>query len=540
MLHFSRLQQAIILAICILGCLAVLPNFLAQATLDRLPAIARNKINLGLDLRGGAHLLTRMDIDELKKDWQLTIIDDVTKRMREAKIGRTGLGAQGGSVVLRLAKPEDMEAALKTVRAMIQPVGGVAFGAGNPDLDIKQTGPDSISITPTEPALVDRVGQAMGTAIEVIRRRLDPDGTKEVAVQRQGSDRILVQQPGVETEPDLQRIRDLLKAAAKMTFHLVHPTMTAEEAKQSRVPPGYKIVPSGERTSGGGDELIEDRPLVTGEQLTGSQPGTDSRTNEWVVNFSFNRTGALAFGRATQANIGRRFAVVLDNKVITAPVIRDAINTGSGQISGSFDAKSATDLATLLRSGALPARLTVEEERVVGASLGQDSIDSGKRAAIIGLIGVAAFMILAYGLFGVFAVVGAALHVILVLAIMSFLGATMTLPGIAGVVLTIGMAVDANVLIYERIREELRNGKPPLSAIDAGFSRAYATIIDSQLTTFIAGLLMFALGSGPIKGFAVTLTLGIITTVFTAFTVTRMLASWWVRSQDRRTIEAPL
>ena len=538
MLQFTRWKTIATLTVCLLGLLLCIPNFLSKERFDALPVIAKHKFGLGLDLRGGAHLLTTMDLDELRKDWLGNIQDDVRKRLREAKIVFTPPGIQNGAVNVRFPKPEDTEAGLKALQPMAQSAGNALTGATGRDLDIKQAGPDFLTITPTEPALNERATQAIGAAIEIIRKRLDPDGTKEVAVQRQGRDRILVQQPGVETEKELEAIRNTLRQAAKMTFHLVHPTMTAEEAKQTRVPSGYMLVPATDR--GPAEELIETRPVLTGEQLKSANPGFDSQTNQPIIQFSFNSTGARIFGKISSENIGRRFAIVLDGKVISAPVFRSAILGGSGEISGSFTVEEVNRLSTLLQSGSLPAKLTIVEERVVGASLGADSIEQGKRAGMIGLIGVAAFMIFAYGLFGVFAVIGAALHVVLVLALMSLLGSTMTLPGIAGVVLTIGMAVDANVLIYERIREELRNGKTPLSAIDAGFARAYATIIDSQLTTFIAGLLMFALGSGPVKGFAVTLTLGIITTVFTAFTVTRMLASWWVQAQDRRMVPAPL
>ena len=538
MLQFTRWKTIATLAICLLGVLLTIPNFLSKDSYDALPAIARHKFGLGLDLRGGAHLLTTIDLDELRKDWFGNIQDDVRKRLREAKIVFSPPGVQGGSVIVRFPNATDNEAGLKALKPVAQPVGNVLTGGGTLDLDIKQTGPDVVTITPTEAATADRATQAIGAAIEVLRKRLDPDGTKEVAVQRQGNDRILIQLPGVETEAELAAVKAIITTTARMTFHLVHPTMTAEEAKQTRVPSGYTVYKATDR--GAAEELIETRPVLTGDQLKSASPGFDSRSNEPVIQFTFNSAGARIFGKISSENIGRRFAIVLNNEVISAPVFRSAILGGSGEISGNFTVQEVQRLSTLLQSGSLPAKLTIVEERVVGASLGQDSIDQGKRAGLIGLVGVAVFMIGAYGLFGVFAVVGAALHVVLVLALMSLLNSTMTLPGIAGVVLTIGMAVDANVLIYERIREELRNGKTPLSAIDAGFSRAYATIIDSQLTTFIAGLLMFALGSGPIKGFAVTLTLGIITTVFTAFTVTRMLASWWVHAQDRRLVPAPL
>jgi preprotein translocase subunit SecD len=547
MLHFSRIYTLAILGICLLGLLLPIPNFLSKSTYDSLPSWAQHRIGLGLDLRGGAHLLASMDMDELKKDWLQKIVDQARQKLREAKLPYSGLGQSGGAVQVRLTKPEDMDAALKGLRSIVQAAGGESLAlGGSPDIAVtSDQAANSITLTPTEAGMNERAGQAVATAVEIIRNRLDPGGIKEVAVQRQGRDRILVQAPGVESAAEVANLKELINKSAKLTYHLLHPTMSAQDVELGggKVPSGYELLPSDERQ---GDRyastkyLVDKRSLLTGEDLADAQPGFDSNTNEPVVNFRFNQRGAKIFGKVSTENVGKPFAMVLDGKVISAPVIREPILGGTGQISGNFSVKDANNLAILLRSGALPAKLTIVEERVVGASLGQDAIDAGKRAAIIGMIGVAAFMIFAYGLFGVFAVIGAAMHVVFVIAIMTFLGSTMTLPGIAGVVLTIGMAVDANVLIYERIREELRNKKTPIAAIDAGFARAYATIIDSQLTTFIAGLLMFWLGSGPIRGFAVTLTLGILTTVFTAFTITRLLTSWWLAAQKTRKIEAPL
>lgn len=547
MLHFTRAYTVAILAICLIGLLLPVPNFLSKQTYDRLPSWAQHRIGLGLDLQGGAHLLAAMDLDELKKDWLSKIIDQARQKLREGKIGYSGLGAVAGSVQVRLTKTEELDAALKAMRSLVQQVGGgVSMGlGGTPDLDVKSDGANIITLTPTEPALNERASQAIATAVEIIRNRIDPGGIKEVAVQRQGRDRILVQAPGVEDAAEVANIKKLINQSAKLTFNLLNPSASAEDVASggSRVPSGYELLPSDERQGEryrDAKYLVDKRALLTGEDLADAQQAFDSRTNEPVVSFRFNQRGAKIFGKVTTEHVGQPFAMVLDGKVISAPVIREPILGGTGQISGSFSVQDAQNLAILLRSGALPAKLSVVEERVVGASLGQDSIEAGKRAAIIGMIGVAVFMIFAYGLFGIFAVIGAAMHVVLVIAIMTALGSTMTLPGIAGVVLTIGMAVDANVLIYERIREELRNKKTPLAAIDAGFARAYGTIIDSQLTTFIAGLVMFWLGSGPIRGFAVTLTLGILTTVFTAFTITRLLVAWWLSAQKTRKIEAPL
>ena len=538
MLYFTRWKVLAILGTCLLGILACLPNFMSKESFEKLPAALQNKIGLGLDLRGGAHLLMSMDTNEVRKGWATTLRGDARRELRDAKIGYTGLGVEGGAVQVKLSKPEEMDTAVKALRKLIQPVGNAVLGKSGNDIEVNAgSEAGSIVISPTEVGIQNRISNALSSSIEVMRSRIDGSGTKEANIVRQGSDRILVQVPGIE---DTKSLLDLLGSTAKLTFHDVNSQVSVEDAKLTRVPAGYKIYEGapGERE---GSYLLKEEPVVEGDDLVDARAGFDSQHGGAPdIEFRFNQRGAVKFADFTKNHVGQPFAIVLDDKVLSAPVINSAILGGSGVITGNFTVESANKLAVQLRSGALPAKLSVVEERTVGASLGQDSIDAGKRAALIGMLGVAAFMIFAYGLFGVFAVIGAALHVILVLGIMSLIGSTMTLPGIAGVVLTIGMAVDANVLIYERIREELRAGKTPIMAIEQGFARAYATILDSQSTTFIAGLVMFWLGSGPIRGFAITLTLGILTTVFTAFTVTRLLVAWWVARQKGKKIEAPL
>ena len=538
MLYFTRWKVISILATCLLGILALVPNFMSKESFDNLPSTFQNKIGLGLDLRGGAHLLMSMDTAEVRKNWLSTLRADARKTLLDSKKGFTAIGVDGNSVQVKLSKPEESDAVLTDLRKLIQNVGSAVSGQSAYDLEIKQGAEaGSILLTPTEAGIKERISSAVAAAIEVIRQRIDGSGTKEANIVRQGNDRILVQVPGIEDTKDLLA---LIGSTAKLTFHEVNQQVTVEDAKLTKVPQGYKIYEAapGEREEQ--SYLLKEEPVVQGDDLVDSRPGFSSQNGQPVINFRFNQRGALKFGKFTTENVTRPFAIVLDDKVLSAPRINEPITGGTGQISGSFTVESANKLAVQLRSGALPAKLSVIEERVVGASLGQDSIDAGKRAALIGMLGVAAFMIFAYGLFGFFAVIGAAMHVVLVLGIMSLLGSTMTLPGIAGVVLTIGMAVDANVLIYERIREELRAGKTSIMAIEQGFTRAYATIIDSQLTTFIAGLVMFMLGAGPIRGFAVTLTLGILTTVFTAFTITRLLVAWWLGAQKTKKIAAPL
>jgi preprotein translocase subunit SecD len=380
-----------------------------------------------------------------------------------------------------------------------------------------------IRLTLTDEAILDRVRHSVEQSIQIIERRVNELGTVEPLIQRQGTDRILVQVPGLQ---DPARLKTLLGKTAKLTFRMVDMSIPAEQALASRAPADDELLYS---QDGKTPFLIERRVLVPGEDLVDAQTGFDHRTNEPVVNFRFNTSGARRFATATQENVGKPFAIVLDNQVISAPVIREPITGGQGQISGSFTVQSATDLSILLRAGALPAPLTIIEERTVGPGLGQDSINAGISAAYFGMALVIVFMIVTYGLFGLFANFAVAVNVGMILGILSFLGATLTLPGIAGIVLTVGIAVDSNVLIYERIREELHAGRSPIAAIDAGFSRALATILDSNITTFIAAAVLFFIGTGTVRGFAVTLGVGILTTLFTAFTLTRLIVALWVR-----------
>ncbi len=541
MLHFDRSKTIAILATCLLGLLFALPNFFTKEQLAGWPDwVPKRQMPLGLDLQGGAQLLLAMDSEQIRKDWLGHVKEDARKALRDAKIGFSAIGVQSDQVQVKLVKPEDDAEAMKELKKLSQTVGNALLGSSGSDLDLARgTEPGTFTITPTEVGVRARIASGITASIETINRRINALGTAEASVVQQGRDRILIQYPGLS---DTGPLKELIGKTAKLTFHEVHPTVSAEEAKSTRVPLGYKIYESGEKGpyAQAGGHVLAETPVVDGTDLVDAQPGFDQRTNEPIISFRFNTSGARKFGQFTKAHVGEPFAIVLDDKVISAPVIREAILGGTGQISGSFTVESANNLAIQLRSGALPAKLTIVEERTVGASLGADSIEAGKRAALLGTLLVAAFMLFAYGLFGVFAIVAVVFNILLIVAAMSLIGSTLTLPGIAGLVLTVGMAVDANVLIYERIREELRSGKPAISAIDAGFSRALATILDSNLTTLIAGLVMFWLGSGPVRGFAVTLSLGILATIFTAFTLTRLLVSFWINAQKTRKIPAPL
>jgi preprotein translocase subunit SecD len=524
MLYFSRWKTAGILLTAFVVCLFAVPNFLPDRVVQSLPKWAQRQVVLGLDLQGGSHILLEVDTNAVRREKAQTLLDDVRRLLREARIQYTGLVIRGDTVEVRITRESDWEPARKKLNELSQPLGGLLSATGGRNVDITQSG-GLIQLTTTQPALIERVRQAVEQSIQIIERRVNELGTVEPSIARQGVDRVLVQVPGLQ---DPARLKELLGKTAKLTFRLVDQSMSPEQVSQGRVPPDSELL-QGPAKEGKPTYLIEKRIMVSGEDLTDAQPGFDQRTSEPIVTFRFNTNGARRFGRVTQENVGKPFAIVLDNEVISAPVIREPILGGSGQISGSFTVEQANDLAILLRAGALPAPLTIIEERTVGAGLGQDSIEKGKRASYFGFALVAVFMLLVYGLFGLFANIAVAINVAMIFGVLSLLNATLTLPGIIGIVLTVGIAVDSNVLIYERIREEVRTGRSAISAIDAGFTRALATILDSNITTFIAAAVLFFVGTGPVRGFAVTLGIGIITTVFTAFELTRLIVSTWVR-----------
>jgi preprotein translocase subunit SecD len=523
MLYFTRWKATAILLTALIVCLCAVPNFFSEDTVKTWPTWAQRRMALGLDLRGGSYLLLEVDSNDVRKQKLQQTLDDVRRSLRETRVPYTGLQVRGTSVEVRITRDSDVQQALSKLRELSQPLGGVLGTTGQRSLDITNDG-TLIRITVPDPAIVERIRQTVDQSITVVERRVNQLGTVEPLIQRQGTDRILVQVPGLQ---DTQALKRLIGTTAKLEFRMVDQTTTPEQIKQSggRPPADSEILP-GEK---GGEYLIEKRVLVTGGDLSSASPSFDQRTSEPVVNFAFNGVGARKFAQATTENVGKPFAIVLDNKVISAPVIREPILGGSGQISGNFTVEGATELALLLRAGALPAALTVIEERTVGAGLGQDSIEKGKLSSYVGAAMVIIFMLVTYGLFGLFANVAVAVNVAMIFGVLSLLNATLTLPGIAGIVLTVGIAVDSNVLIYERIREEVRHGRTPINAIDAGFSRALATILDSNITTFIAAAVLFFIGTGPVRGFAVTLGVGIVTTVFTAFTLTRLIVAYWVR-----------
>jgi preprotein translocase subunit SecD len=453
-----------------------------------------------------------------------TLRDDVRRVLREARIGYTGLVVRGNSVEVRIREGQNAGEAQEKLQTLSRPLGGILAATGHNNVDITSEAGGLYRLTLTDPAILERVRQAVDQSIQIIERRINELGTVEPLIQREGTDRILVQVPGLQ---DPTRLKQLLGKTAKLDFRMVDTAIPPQQALQGQVPPDDEILYSSSEPKI--PYLIEKRILVSGGDLTDAQPGFDPRTSEPIVSFRFNTSGARKFAQVTQENVGKPFAIVLDNQVISAPVIREPILGGSGQISGNFTVQSANDLAILLRAGALPAPLTIIEERTVGPGLGADSIAQGKISSYVGAAMVILFMLVTYGLFGLFANIAVAINVAMIFGVLSMLNATLTLPGIAGIVLTVGIAVDSNVLIYERIREEVRAGRSAINAIDAGFSRALATILDSNITTFIAAAVLFYIGTGPVRGFAVTLGIGIITTVFTAFTLTRLIVAYWVR-----------
>ena len=528
MLFFTRWKAAAILLTAFVVCLCAVPNFFPESTVKRWPEWAQRHIVLGLDLQGGSHLLLQVDANAVRKERLQSLNDDVLRVLRAARIQFTGRAIVGNGVQVHITRDTDVDNALAKLGELSTPLSGILGTSGQRTIDVTANA-GVITLTPSDAALTERIRQAVDQSIQIIERRVNELGLVEPTIQREGIDRILVQVPGLQ---DPSRLKEILGKTAKLDFRMVDQSMPAEQAAETR-PPADSEVLDGE---GGVKYLIEKRVLVSGADLTDAQPGFDQRTSEPIVSFRFNSSGARKFAEATQANVGKPFAIVLDNKVISAPVIREPILGGSGQISGTFTVQSANDLAILLRAGALPAPLTIIEERTVGPGLGQDSITAGEHAAYAGAALVIVFMFATYGLFGLFANIAVAVNIAMIFGVLSLLSATLTLPGIAGIVLTVGIAVDSNVLIYERIREEVRGGRSAINAIDAGFSRALATILDSNITTFIAAAVLFYIGTGPVRGFAVTLGIGILTSLFTAFTLTRLIMAYWVRMWRPRTV----
>ncbi|MGO9986348.1 MAG: protein translocase subunit SecD [Rhodomicrobium sp.] len=540
-LHFSRAGALATLLASVAFLAFAMPNVIPLSTYESLPNWVQQvwkRMPLGLDLRGGTSLLYQIDTAQLKKDWLQSLRDDARRILREERIGHNGVVIAGNQVRVNLKDPSQMDLVLPRLKRLAQPVSASLFGGrgGGSGLDLTVAAGENgvITLEPTPPGLQHRVENAISRSIEVIRMRIDPNGTTEATIQAQGQDRILIQVPGLAPA----EVKKLVGTTAKLTFQLVDLSMTPEEAQAGGVPPDDLLLPDAEHA--GRMVLVHKEVIVSGDDLEEASAGYDNRPGglgERAVNFVFNTKGAVAFARVTRENIGKPFAIVLDNKVVSAPVIRSEIPGGRGQITGNFSQEEVDRLALMLRSGALPAALSIIEERSVGPSLGADSIQSGKIAAIVGFTAVSLLMVAAYGLFGLFSVMALVVNIAIIVACLSLFHATLTLPGIAGIVLTMGVAVDANVLIYERIREEMKGGRGIISSIEAGFDRAYGTIIDSHLTGLLAALILYAFGSGTVRGFAVTLIFGITSSLFTAITVTRLMVSTWLRKTRPTVLE---
>ncbi len=551
MLQIALWKRLLIILVCLSGLAFSMPNLFydrverhndAMALIERgedTPELRSERglwpdwlpsalVNLGLDLRGGAHLLAEVQVADVYAGRIDGLWPEVRDRLRgeRAIVGNIRRMPSDDAAVLRVAvsEPDGLQHALETVREIARPVQTLT-GVGAQDLEVRLDGEEIIvSLSEAERLATDE--RTMRQSLEIIRRRVDEAGTREPTIQRQGADRILIQVPGVGSA---QELKDLIGTTARLTFHPV----VDVTSDGSTVPgPREVIYPSIDEPDR--FYILEQTPVVTGEQLVDAQPDFD-QNNRPAVSFRFNPAGGRAFGLYTAENIGNPFAIVLDGQVISAPVIQSHISGGSGIITGRFSVEETTQLAVLLRSGALPAEMVFLEERTIGPELGQDSIDAGRVAAVVAMVAVLGFMMLSYGFFGLIANIALLLNIAMIFALLSLIGATLTLPGIAGIVLTIGMAVDANVLVFERIREELRTARGPARAIELGYEKALSAILDANITTFITAAILFALGSGPVRGFAVTLGLGIITSVFTALFVTRLMLVFWFERRRPKT-----
>lgn len=487
-----------------------LPNF----TTINSKLLPNHKVNLGLDLKGGAHLLLDVDFDIFLNEVMENLSDQLRKSLREEKIGYKNLTLKGQAIQFVLRDQENLKMVIKIINSLDYEI-------------IVQENNDIIELTYTNSKLKELRDKVIAQSIEIIRMRVDPTGTKEPSIQRQGDNHILLQVPGEENP---QHLKNILGKTGKLTFHLVDETVNPAQISRAMISTGTILV-KGENNTEEYYLSIKKKSVITGNQLTNAYASFD-QNSQAVVAFSFHNIGSKLFAEITKNNAGKRLAIVLDNKLLSAPVINEPILGGSGIISGNFTVESANELALLLRAGCLPTSLKIIEERTIGPNLGVDSIEAGMKAGIIAFAIVVIFMVWSYGILGVFANIALILALLYMVALLSLFQATLTLPGIAGIILTIGMAVDANVLIYERIREEVVKGTSNLFAVNIGFKSAFSTILDSNITTLIAALLLYIFGSGAIKGFAVTLTIGIISSMFSAIIITKLLVDIWLRYRN--------
>ncbi len=523
MFGYSKIKTGLVMAIVIAGIIFAIPNFLQNTAFWKsLPQSVHawlKPVTLGLDLQGGSYLLMEIDTKTFINEKLTNLTQPTGSELLKKRIKYENLKVEDGAMQLRIKKESDVAAAREIIR-----------GLEKGQLNVETDG-TTLSVTYTPEALAAMERNAIELSLETVRRRIDELGTKEPQIQQQGTDRIVIQLPGVSNPNE---IKELLGKTAKMSFHLVDEETTPQAAQMGKLPQGSKLV-SGDET---GYIVIKRYEVVGGEDLDSAKGDYDNQSGTPVVAFSFNASGAKKFANATRENVGRRLAIVLDGKVISAPTINSPITGGSGVITGNFTVQSAHELALLLRSGKLPAPLIVAEERIVGPGLGEDSIKAGTNACIAGLIFVLIFMVIVYGFFGIIADITLVMNGVILLALLSVIGATLTLPGLAGIALTVAMAVDANILIFERMKEEMQAGiTVPKEVIKRGFNGAFSAIFDGQLTTLFAALFLFMLGSGSVRGFGVTLGLGLATTMFCALSFNKVLLSAWVAVRKPKKIE---
>ncbi|MBV8593221.1 MAG: protein translocase subunit SecD, partial [Caulobacteraceae bacterium] len=516
MLALSRWKIGIVVASLIFGLLFTLPNLVPKGTLPGwLPS---QTLNLGLDLQGGSYLLLEVDTDALRQERLTNLTEDIRTKLQTENI-EAYPAVVGNAISVRVADPAQVQHAYSVLNNSL----GERLLTGGRDVTVQTTPDGRIAVAFVSQAANAAARDAVTRSIEIIRKRIDALGTKEPIITQQGSSRIVVEAPG---ESDPEKLKSVIGKTAKLTFQMVDTQVAPEDIAAGRVPPDDELLPMAPGELGPPTMVVKRRSVVTGEMLTAAS-GSHDENNAPAVSFAFNGQGSNRFARVTAENIGRPFAIVLDKRIISAPSIRSAITGGSGIITGRFTEESAHELALLLKSGALPAPLKVEEERLVGAELGADAVRSGAISLAIGAAAIFAFIIVAYGTFGVFAAIALVINVLMLIGVMSLTQATLTLPGIAGLILTMAVAVDANVLIYERMRDEANAGRPAMAAADAGYRRAMSSIFDANVTTMISALIMFGFGAGPVKGFAWTLSIGVLTSVFTAVLVTQVLIGWW-------------
>ena len=520
MIQLSRWKIILVVASAIIGCLLAYPNLLSPAQREALPGwLPKNALNLGLDLQGGSYLLLEVDVPAMREKRVTNLIEDVRVTLNGEGIATNGLQREAGGVVVALADPAKQTAAFEALRRL----AGAPGPSGQVERTASRVGSDRVRFAYTDAALAGMGSTAVDQSIEVVRRRIDSLGTREPSITRQGADRIVVQAPG---ESDPRKLEEVIGQTAQLTFQMVDTENSVTEAQAGRVPPDAELLTDEQGTP----YLVKRRILVAGENLTRASVGAD-QSGRPAIGFRFDGAGARRFGEATSANIGKPFAIILDGKVISAPRINSAITNGSGIIEGQFTIQEAATMVNLLNGGALPAPLNVEERRTVTAELGADAVAAGALSTAVGFVIIVVFMILAYGfLFGGVSVIGLVLNGVLIVAAMSLTQATLTLPGIAGLILTFAVAVDANVLIYERMRDEARSGRSVIASMDAGFSKAWGTILDANVTTLVAAAIMFVFGAGPVRGFAWTLSIGVFTSVFSSVLVAQVLLAYWLKT----------